>query len=302
MKKISPCVRGSVHRLRSTLSNGRSRTPGPRWRPVRPTHQLFSSRTDIESGWNQAGHGGEESARAQPPSSRGKTNPSRLDTDHPEGRQHRDQPWPKFVTRGILVTVWFRLESLSAPDFHDRLGLSVRLTTRTDALESPNIVWTSLMERPAVFNRFRVTGPRRSERNSTFKRAWISRLMYQKSFGGQLARVFWTSARIEHPRRSDQPTRTSRRFREECMPRNFRDLLPQTVQAVAVMSSGQTYEFAFRMAVPNSILAGVRRVPRNSRSAPLHVTASTLPLERVGRGESRRLRREVASIAFFPIL
>ena len=59
-----------------------------------------------------------------------------------------------------------------------------------DALESPNIVWTSFMERPAVFNRSSIdTGEDVPERNSTFKRAWISRLMYQKTFGGQLAVV-----------------------------------------------------------------------------------------------------------------
>jgi hypothetical protein len=39
-------------------------------------------------------------------------------------------PWLNFITPVILVTVWFRLESRSAPDFHDRLGLSFRLKMR----------------------------------------------------------------------------------------------------------------------------------------------------------------------------
>jgi hypothetical protein len=58
------------------------------------------------------------------------SDPSRLDTITQRVVSIEISPWLNFVTPVILVTVWFRLDSFSVPDFHDRLGLSVRLMTR----------------------------------------------------------------------------------------------------------------------------------------------------------------------------
>jgi hypothetical protein len=86
------------------------------------------------------------------------------------------------------VTVWFRLESLSTSDFRDQPGSPGKTRLKAERLETPNIVWTSLMERLAYLAVSGWYGHDVPGRNSTFKRAWISRLMYQKTFGGQLAR------------------------------------------------------------------------------------------------------------------
>ena len=85
------------------------------------------------------------------------------------------------------MTFWFRLGSLSAPDFRDRLGSPVRLTTRQTDEKSKHRL-TSFMEYPAEFEPIETnSAPAFPFGNSTFKRAWISRLMYQKTFRGQLA-------------------------------------------------------------------------------------------------------------------
>ena len=58
-----------------------------------------------------------------------------------------------------------------------------------DAIESPNIVWTSFYGTPDRFPPMSGWyGTDIPARNSTFKRAWISRLMYQKSLRRSIGR------------------------------------------------------------------------------------------------------------------
>ena len=69
------------------------------------------------------------------------------------------------------MTVWLRLGSLSAPDFRDRFGFSCETHHEPYAIESPTIVWTSFIERPAEFEPIKTNSALAFPfRNSTFKR------------------------------------------------------------------------------------------------------------------------------------
>jgi hypothetical protein len=61
----------------------------------------------------------------RPSSHRAKSSPTRLDTPLRKKVSAESRTSQKFVTRGILVTVSFRLGRLSAPGLHDRLSRPV---------------------------------------------------------------------------------------------------------------------------------------------------------------------------------
>jgi hypothetical protein len=163
------------------------RTPRPRCSPMRPAHRR-QPRGPIS---NRAETSPVTTAEKAP----GATLfvPRKHQTESarhhdPEGRQHRDQPWPIVrhtrSPRDCLVSFGIV--------FGAGLPRPPRLTCQTQqeahARVSPNIVWTSFWERSAKFEPIETNdAPSFPFRNSTFKRAWISRLMYQKTLRGQLA-------------------------------------------------------------------------------------------------------------------